>query len=50
MEKRLKLSRDSTAEDVDATQYRRLVRTLHYLTYTRSDLAFSVGYVSRFLQ
>nr|XP_034568569.1 uncharacterized mitochondrial protein AtMg00810-like [Setaria viridis] len=47
MEERLKLSRDSTAEEVDATQYRRLVGSLHYLTHTRSDLAFSVGYVSR---
>jgi hypothetical protein len=50
MEERLKLSRDSTTEDVDATQYRRLVGSLHYLAHTRSDLAFSVGYVSRFMQ
>jgi hypothetical protein len=35
---------------VDATQYRRLVGSLRYLTYTRPDLAFSVGYVSRFMQ
>jgi hypothetical protein len=50
MEERLKLSRDSTTEEVDATQYRRLVGSLRYLVYTRSDLAFSVGYVSRFMQ
>jgi hypothetical protein len=49
MEERLKLSRDSTAE-VDATQYRRLVGSLRYLAHTRPDLAFSVGYVSRFMQ
>jgi hypothetical protein len=49
MEERLKLSRDSMTE-VDATQYRRLVGGLHYLTHTRPDLAFSVGYVSRFIQ
>ena len=47
---RLKLSRDSTVEEVDATQYRRLVWSLRYLAHTRSDLAFSVGYVSRFMQ
>jgi hypothetical protein len=46
----MKLSRDSTTEEVDATQYRRLVGILLYLAHTRSDLAFSVGYVSRFMQ
>ncbi|CAO2193121.1 unnamed protein product [Urochloa humidicola] len=50
MEERLKLSRDSTAEEVDATHYRRLVGSLRYLAHTRPDLAFSVGYVSRFMQ
>ncbi|WVZ62288.1 hypothetical protein U9M48_012052 [Paspalum notatum var. saurae] len=50
MEERLKLSRDSTAEEADATQYRRLVGSLRYLVHTRPDLAFSVGYVSRFMQ
>jgi len=50
MEERLKLSRDSTAEEMDATQYRRLVGSLRYLSHTRPDLAFSVGYVSRFMQ
>jgi hypothetical protein len=50
MEERLKLSRDSTMDEVDATQYRRLVGSLRYLTHIRSDLAFSVGYVNRFMQ
>uniref|UniRef100_A0ACD5UHC9 Uncharacterized protein n=1 Tax=Avena sativa TaxID=4498 RepID=A0ACD5UHC9_AVESA len=50
MEERLKLSRDSTAEEVDATQYRRLVGSLRYLAHTRPDLAFSIGYISRFMQ
>jgi hypothetical protein len=49
MEERLKLSRDSTTE-VDAMQYQRLVGRFRYLTHTRPDLAFSIGYVSRFMQ
>jgi hypothetical protein len=49
MEERLKLSHDSTTEEVDATQYRRLVRNLRYLAHTQLDLAFSIGYVSRFM-
>jgi hypothetical protein len=50
MDEKLKLSRGSTTEEVDATQYRRLVGSLRYLAYTRPDLAFSIGYVSRFMQ
>ncbi|XP_066370965.1 secreted RxLR effector protein 161-like [Miscanthus floridulus] len=50
MEERLKLSRDNTTEEVDAMQYRCLVGSLRYLAHTRSDLAFSVGYISRFMQ
>jgi hypothetical protein len=46
VKERLKLSHDNTTEEVDAMQYRRLVGSLHYPTQTRSDLAFSVGYVS----
>jgi hypothetical protein len=50
MEERLKLSRDSTTEEVDATQYQHLVGSLRYLAHTWLDLTFSVGYVSRFIQ
>jgi hypothetical protein len=50
MEERLKLSRDSTTEEVDATQYRRLVGSLRYLAHTQLNLAFSISYVSRFMQ
>jgi hypothetical protein len=50
MEERLKLSRESTVEEVDATQYRRIVGSIRYLVHTRPDLAFAVGYVSQFMQ
>jgi hypothetical protein len=50
MEQRLKLSRNSTTEEVDATQYQHLVGRLRYLAHTRLNLAFSIGYVSRFMQ
>jgi hypothetical protein len=35
---------------VDATAYRSIVESLRYLANTRPDLAFAVGYVSRFLE
>jgi len=50
MEEKLMLSRDSEAEEVDPTHYRRLVGSLRYLVHTRPDLAFAVGYVSRFME
>jgi hypothetical protein len=50
MEERLKLSHDSTTKEVDSKQYRRVVGSLRYLVHTRPDLAFTVGYVSRFMQ
>jgi hypothetical protein len=50
MEERLKLSHDSTAKEVDAMQYRRIVGSLRYLVHTWPDLAFAVAYVSRFMQ
>jgi hypothetical protein len=50
MEPRLKLSKDSSARMIDQTMYRSLVGSLRYLVNTRPDLAFLVGYVSRFLE
>jgi hypothetical protein len=50
MEERIKLSRASTAPKVDATLYRSIVGGLRWLTHTRPDIAFAVGYVSRFME
>jgi hypothetical protein len=50
MEERLRLSRDSMAEEVDATLYHHIVVSLRYLIHTRPDLTYAVGYVSRFLE
>ena len=50
MEVRLKLSTKSTTPEVDATMYRSLVGSLRYLVHTRPDIAFAVGYVSRFME
>ena len=35
---------------MDATHYRSIVGRLRYLTHTRPDIAFAVGYVSRFME
>jgi hypothetical protein len=50
MDQKIKLSKDSTNPLVDATFYRSMVGGLRYLVNTRPDLAFFVGYVSRFIQ
>jgi hypothetical protein len=50
MEPRLKLSKHSTANAVDNTQYRSVVGSLRYLLHTRPDLCYSVGIVSRYME
>ena len=50
MEERLKLSKHSTAAKVDMMRYRSIVGRLCYLTHTRPDIAFAVGYVNRFME
>ena len=50
MEPRLKLSKVSSAPSIDSTMYRSVVGSLRYLVNTRPDLAYSVGYISRFME
>ena len=50
MEEWLKLTKASTAVKVDATLYRSIIGGLRYLVHTRPDIAFAMGYVSRFMK
>lgn len=50
METRPGLSKSSTCPAVDSTAYRRIVGALRYLVNTRPDIAFAVGFVSRFME
>ncbi|KAD2806009.1 hypothetical protein E3N88_39386 [Mikania micrantha] len=50
MEPGLKLSKEDDSLNVDPTQFRKWIGCLRYLTHTRPDLSYSVGYVSRFMQ
>ncbi|XP_006588253.1 uncharacterized mitochondrial protein AtMg00810-like [Glycine max] len=46
----LVLEKETNEELVDPTHYRKIVGCLRYLCNTRSDLNFSVGLISRFMQ
>ena len=50
MEEWLKLIKASTTAKVDATLYQSIVSGLRYLVHTRPNIAFVVGFVSRFME
>ncbi|GJT13560.1 ribonuclease H-like domain, reverse transcriptase, RNA-dependent DNA polymerase [Tanacetum coccineum] len=49
-EKDLKLSKAEDEQEVEATQYQKVVGCLRYLLHTRPDLTYSVGVVSQYMQ
>ncbi|KAK2995531.1 hypothetical protein RJ640_022733 [Escallonia rubra] len=49
VEERSKLVKDGSGDFVNATNFRRLVGSLRYLTATRPDIVYGVGIVSRFM-
>ena len=50
MEEKLKLSQESTTEEVDPSHYWWLIGSLRYLVHTRLDIAFAIGYMSQFME
>ncbi|KAD3069346.1 hypothetical protein E3N88_37226 [Mikania micrantha] len=50
MEPGLKMIKDDGTKKVDATEYRKIIGCLRYLTQTRPDLLYAVGYASRYMQ
>jgi hypothetical protein len=50
MEERLKLLKEGSSPAVNATEYRSEIGSLRYLCNSRPDLAYAVGYLSRFME
>jgi len=50
LEARCQPSKDSKETPVDATFYRSVIGSLRYLVHTRPDIAFVVGFLSKFME
>ena len=47
MKVKLQLRKDAKGSLVNSTQYRRVIRSLTYLTHTRPNLSYAIGIVGR---
>ncbi|KAH9725216.1 hypothetical protein KPL70_007788 [Citrus sinensis] len=47
---KVKLSKHDEGEDIDPTFFKSLVESLRYLTYTRPDILYAIGLVSRYMK
>jgi hypothetical protein len=45
-----KLNTDKGGQQIDATEYRKMIGCLRYLLHSRPDLSYSVGVCSRFME
>lgn len=50
MDFKLQIDADQDGEPVNSTHYKSLVGGLRYLVYTRPDIAYAVGIVSRYME
>ncbi|XP_013594528.1 PREDICTED: uncharacterized mitochondrial protein AtMg00810-like [Brassica oleracea var. oleracea] len=49
MEANLKISKAEDEQEIDATEFRRIIGCLRYLLHTRPDLCYAVGVLSRYM-
>jgi hypothetical protein len=50
MDAGFKLNTDKGGQQIDATEYRKMIGCLRYLLHSRPDLSYSVGVCSRFME